>query len=135
MTDTASSIALCRYQIKPGKEQEFERVIANHLPKLRDAHLIADRPPYLLLRGRTEAGRTYYVEIVVWADEEASSRAHGDPEVMRVWGELGSLCDEMDFPHVEPFAKKMKNRFSYFCIFVIIMIFFFGSFFFRCLMS
>ena len=101
MTDSTSSVALCRYHVKLGMEQEFERVIANHLPKLRDRHLIADRPPHLLFRGETEAGQTYYVEIVAWADREAASRAHEDPDVMRVWGELGLLCDEMDFPHVE----------------------------------
>jgi hypothetical protein len=97
------NIAICRFVVKPGKERAFEALLARHYPTLDRLGLV-DREPHLTLRGKDQEGRTFYVEILPWKNEEAVRRAHEHPEVGQVWEPMGPLCDHMEFPHGEPIA-------------------------------
>jgi hypothetical protein len=97
--------AMCTYTIKPGKEADFEKILAKHWPALHKAGLTStDRP--MMYKGThdrhsSHAGRTFYVEIFSWKDAKAPDTAHQMPEVMAVWEPMGALCEHMQFPHVE----------------------------------
>jgi hypothetical protein len=99
---------ICRYKVKPGKESEMEALLARHWPALHAAGLMTDEPAVVyrgLPSGRPGdehgAERTY-VEIITWKNQKGPERAHQMPEVMAVWGPMGELCEEMDFPAFEP---------------------------------
>jgi hypothetical protein len=97
-TDPNATIAVCRFVIHPGKEAEFEALLARHYPTLAELGLV-ERAPHLCLRGRTDDGRTFYVEILPWTDAEAVGRAHEHPAVGALWEPMGALCESMEFPH------------------------------------
>jgi hypothetical protein len=92
------NVAVCRFVVKSGKESAFEALLARHYPTLERLGLV-DREPHLTLRGKDGQGRTFYVEILPWRNEQAVQRAHELPEVGAVWEPMGPLCDEMEFPH------------------------------------
>jgi hypothetical protein len=100
---------ICRYQVKPGNEAEFEALLAKHWPALHGAGLTTDEPPQFF-RGRPSSkpgGRHgaegLFIEIYQWKNAEAPNIAHHTPEIMAVWEPMGAICSEMDFPHVDPF--------------------------------
>src|SRR5688500_18418703 len=98
--EDVGNIAVCRFVVKPGNEQAFEELLARHYPTLDRLGLV-EREPHLTLRGKDDKGRTFYVEILPWKDDEAVRRAHELPEVGAVWEPMGPLCEEMEFPHAE----------------------------------
>lgn len=98
---------LCTYRVIPGREAEFEAVLAKHHPTLSAADLATEKPPQVF-RGADGTGGPVYYEIFEWKEEASSAAAHESPEVMAVWGPLGELCEsregrrKFEFPHVEP---------------------------------
>ncbi len=98
---------ICRYKVKPGKEREFEALLARHWPALHAAGLLTDEPA-IVYRGlpsgkpgeRHGAGGEY-VEIFSWNSRKGPELAHQMPEVMAVWEPMGALCEDMDFPAFE----------------------------------
>jgi quinol monooxygenase YgiN len=97
------NIAVCRFVVKEGREEAFERLLARHYPTLDRLGLV-EREPHLVLRGKDEEGRTFYVEILPWKDDAAVARAHELPEVGAVWEPMEPLCEHMEFPHAERLA-------------------------------
>ena len=96
----SSNITLCRYWVKPEKEQEFRVLLEKHWPVFQKLGLVADQPPHLVFRGEKD-GKVFYVETFPWKNAEAVSRAHSLPEVAAVWEPMGNCCTEMEFPNVE----------------------------------
>jgi hypothetical protein len=96
-----SPITLCRYWVKPEKEQEFRKLLEQHWPMFQKLGLVLDEPPHLVFRGQTKEGRIFYTEIFPWKDVEATERAHSLPEVASVWEPMGECCTDMEFPDVE----------------------------------
>ena len=92
---------ICRYRIKPGKQQEFEDILVRHWQTLHDVGLTTDDPAQLW-RGGDMAGNVAFVEIFSWKNADSSQTAHETPEVMRLWEPMGSLCEDMEFWHVGP---------------------------------
>ena len=99
---------ICRYKVKPGKEQEFEALLAKHWPALHAAGLMTDEPavayrglPSHKPGGEHGAARTY-VEFITWKSARGPELAHQMPEGMAVWEPMGAICEEMDFPFFEP---------------------------------
>ncbi len=95
-----TSITLCRYWIKPGREDAFRALLANHWPTFEKLGLVASHPPHLVFRGEDKERGVYYVETFAWKDPTVIQRAHEMPEVMAVWGPMGECCASMEFPSV-----------------------------------
>jgi len=108
-------INICRYQVKPGKEAEMERLLAVHWPTLHKAGLVTNEKARIY-RGlpshkpdeRHGAERTY-IEIMTWVDEKSPEVAHQTPAVMAVWEPMGALCEDMDFPAFEVLELPTKG--------------------------
>lgn len=83
-----SFLAIATYRPLPGKEAEFDAVLAEHLPTLRAAGLVTERSAY---RARSNDGTI--VEVFEWKDEMAKNAAHRDPSVRAVWGRFEGLCE------------------------------------------
>jgi hypothetical protein len=92
---------LCVYKVKPGKEAEFEALLAQHYPTLKRLDLAtADKP--VIWKGRDHrTPNTVYFELFSWTDASAPQRAHEIPDLMKVWEPMGALCEDMAFPMVE----------------------------------
>jgi hypothetical protein len=101
MIDDTARITLCRYWVKPEKEEEFRKLLERHWPVFTELGLVADRPPHLVFRGQDQDGRVFYVETFPWKNAEAVERAHSLPEVASVWEPMGDCCTEMEFRDVQ----------------------------------
>lgn len=97
---------LAVYRVRQGNEDRFLEALTSHLPVLRQQGLVDDERP-TVLRGHDDQGRVFVVEIFDWVSEEASSQAHDNEAVARIWAQLESLCEARDgrpaaeFPHVD----------------------------------
>jgi hypothetical protein len=107
MSNNQGLINICRYKVKPGKQPQFEELLAKHWPALHAAGLVTEEPARVyrgLPSGKPQeqhgADRTY-VEIMVWKDKNSPALAHQTPGVMAVWEPMGAICEEMDFPSFE----------------------------------
>lgn len=98
---------LCTYRVLPGKEADFEGILAQHYPALRGADLATEMVP-LIYRGSDGTGGTVFFEVFEWRDADAPNIAHQSPAVLAVWEPMGELCGErearpkFEFQHVEP---------------------------------
>ena len=95
---------ICTMRVKPGSEGEFAKVIAKQWPTLRRLGLVEEKP-HLVLRGKDESGKTYYVEILTWVNHEVPE--HVPPDVQAIWDQMQPLVEARDghraieFPEVE----------------------------------
>jgi hypothetical protein len=111
----APSAAICTYRIKPGKEQDFVRLLARHWPTLRGMELVDDVPSQVF-RGTDESGGTFFVEILFWKNADMPNRAHELPAVMSIWEPMGQCCESrlgrpaMEFPIVEALALHAHDQ-------------------------
>lgn len=102
--DTGTETVICTMRVKPGAEAEFEKVMQVHWPTLRRLKLV-EAKPHLLLRGREESGKTYFVEIFTWVNHDVPD--HVPPEVQAIWDRMQPLVEARDghqaieFPEVE----------------------------------
>ncbi|HVI01613.1 MAG TPA: hypothetical protein VM869_23015 [Enhygromyxa sp.] len=108
MADSKPVTVICRYEVKPGMEAEFEALLARHWPTLHAAGLVTDRRA-LAYKGQPSGkpggrhgAQNVYVEIFEWKDQHSSGHAHESPKIMAVWEPMGACCSDMDFPHFEP---------------------------------
>ncbi len=102
-------IVFALYRPHEGKDAALRALIARHLPVLRAAELITDRPPILV---RAKNGT--YIEVFEWRSAEAAEQAHQLPTVAAVWEAMGQIADmpgldSLDeasghFPHFTPVA-------------------------------
>jgi hypothetical protein len=99
-----AAITLCRYWVKPEKEEEFRRLLLAHWPTFQRLGLVTDDPPHLVFRGQDKERGIFYVETFPWKDVEAMSRAHTLPEVAAIWEPMGDCCTSMEFPDVQQIA-------------------------------
>ncbi|MHC5012160.1 MAG: hypothetical protein ACYTG6_14650 [Planctomycetota bacterium] len=81
-------VVMAVYRPKEGRQQDLERLIAKHVPLLRDLGLATERP-VLLLRAR---GGGEFVEVFEWTSEEAAGQAHDDPRVAEIWNTMGEMA-------------------------------------------
>jgi hypothetical protein len=106
MAESKPATVICTYKVKPGKGPEFEDLLRKHWTTLRASGLVTSTPPRIFRGLASPKGRhgaeNVYVEIFEWKDDKASGLAHESPKVMAVWEPMGTLCDDMDFPHFEP---------------------------------
>ncbi|HYE08287.1 MAG TPA: hypothetical protein VEL07_22425 [Planctomycetota bacterium] len=103
---TTPSLTMCVYHVKPGKEREFEKLLAIHHPTMVKLGLVAKQPHQVWRGSEHKSGKTVYFELHPWKDASCPGRAHAMPEVMAVWEPMGALCESMGFPSIEPLDLK-----------------------------
>jgi hypothetical protein len=81
------------YMPKKGKEKELLELVKKHWPVLHKAGLATSEPAKIWEATDIRSGRVYYIEIMSWVDDQASSMAHQLPEVMAVWEPMGSIME------------------------------------------
>jgi len=82
------SVSIACYRPKSDKNAEVERLAREHASILRDQQLATDRCPIIV---RAKDGTI--VEIFEWSSPEAIDRAHGNPQVLELWGRFSDACD------------------------------------------
>ena len=103
MPKQPETIAVCKFTVKKGKETEFAKLVARHYPAMSKLGLTAKEPHRIFKGTDHKSGRTVFIELFPWKDEQAPEQAHRMPEVMAIWEPMGALCDAMEFPNVAPF--------------------------------
>jgi hypothetical protein len=76
------------YRPKPGRQDDLESAVRDHVEVLRSRGLASARPP---LVGRARDGTL--VEVFEWRSAEAIERAHHDPHVLALWERFAVCCD------------------------------------------
>ena len=92
---------LCIYDVKPGREEEFQRLIATHWAVLQKAGLVSSEPAKVL-RTIARGGKIGFIEMFQWKDQSSSGLAHNSPEVLEIWQPMEALTEKMDFLSTEP---------------------------------
>ena len=87
-------MVICRYEVKPDREDEFVPLLKEHWPTLRRLDLATDFVP-LRLRGQGSV----LVEIFEWKDKEAVKIAHEHPDVAAIWERMEGLVEKWEFSH------------------------------------
>lgn len=94
------------YRVQAERLDAFLGLLAQHHPTLVRLGLATGEPP-VVYSGAERDGKPIVFEIFRWADAEAAEKAHGSPEVLRLWEGLEALVEErggipkFEFPHVE----------------------------------
>lgn len=76
------------YRPKPGKEKELLKLVEQHLPILKTQQLVTERKPIVM-----QAKDKCIIEVFEWKSREAIDQAHANPEVQKLWGRFGEVCD------------------------------------------
>ncbi len=102
-----SQFAIACYRPKLGKEQQLLELVRDHLPTLRAAELVTERPSYIM---RAKDGTV--IEVFEWKSVEAKDRAHQSAAVGRIWQQMSECADfpplsdleeaHVPFPNFEP---------------------------------
>lgn len=79
--------AIAAYRPKEGKEQLLREVLKDHLPILRKARLVTNRPSYLM-----RAADGTFVEVFEWKSGRAIEEAHQNAAVQALWARFDEAC-------------------------------------------
>ena len=80
-------MVIVSYAPKAGHAAELERLVRDHVPRLRALGLASDRPN-LMMRSRDGS----FIEVFEWS-AGAVARAHTMREIHAMWAEFGACCD------------------------------------------
>lgn len=83
---------VCTFRVRPGKEEEFEKLLKVHWPKLHELGLATTKPARNF-RGTDRDGNPFFFEIFEWRDQAAVQEAHDNPKVMEIWEPMGALVE------------------------------------------
>ena len=100
----SGEVVMALYKPHAGQDAALRKLIARHVPLLRELELITDRPSLLL-----RAADGTYVEVFEWVSHEAA-RAHGHPEVAEIWEAMGKVADFVSLNALE----ESRRPFSHF---------------------
>jgi len=84
---------LVSYRVKPGKQAEFQAVLARAWQIFRSEHMVFARP-HALVQVNEEGGKIRFVEIFTWVSHAAPDNAPAD--VKAIWAREQSLCEARD---------------------------------------
>lgn len=104
LTDMGSISVAC-YRPKPGCEEALTQLVRNHLPPLRAAGLVTDRPSIVM---RSADGSI--IEVFEWVSQEAIAGAHNNPAVLELWKRFEAVCS-YETPSNLP---EFRNMFAHF---------------------
>lgn len=91
--DSDTETVLSTFRPRAGKEDELLKTMNQNWSTLRKLGLVLQEP-HLILRGKDDAGRTIFVEILTWRDHEAAD--HVPAEVQEIWNHLQQLVEARD---------------------------------------
>ncbi|HZY36894.1 MAG TPA: hypothetical protein VFE53_09615 [Mucilaginibacter sp.] len=81
-------IVIACYRPKSGKEEALKELMKTHLPRLKAEGLVTDRESTIM-----EAKDGTILEVFEWLSAEAIAKAHSNPQILKMWGEYGEVCD------------------------------------------
>ena len=89
-------IVFAIYKPHENKENELKKLIAKHVPILKSNNLITDRKPIVV-----QSKNGIYIEIFEWKSNHAVEEAHENPEVQKLWDEMGKISDFTNLESLE----------------------------------
>jgi hypothetical protein len=98
---------IATYQAKQGREEDLLKLLAKHWATIHRLGMVLDQP-HLVLRGKDDSGKTYFVEILTWDDPETPD--HAPAEVRAIWNEMQTMVEPrlghqgIEFPEVHVVA-------------------------------
>ncbi len=81
-------IVIVGYKPLPGKENALIKLIATHIPRLRQEGLVSEREAITM-----QAKDGTILEVFGWASKEAIEKAHFNPVVQKMWAEFSEVCE------------------------------------------
>lgn len=99
------SISVACHKPRPGCESALLELVRNHLPPLRAAGLVTDRPAIMM---RTADGTI--VEVFEWVSQDAIATAHDNPVVRVLWKHFEAMCTY----EIPSNITEFQNMFSHF---------------------
>lgn len=99
-------IVIVGYKPLPGTETNLSKLIATHIPRLREEGLVSEREPIVM-----QAKDGTIIEVFGWASKEAIERAHTNPVVQKMWAEFSKVCEYVPVGNIEE-MKQMFSEFS-----------------------
>ena len=86
-----SETVMITYHVQPGKEGEFQDLLARAWDVYRDEHLVVPKP-HVVVRDSDGENKFRFVEIFTWL----KSPDHAPDSVQAVWKQEQSLCEARD---------------------------------------
>src|ERR1035441_3264876 len=86
-----SETVLVTYHIKPGTEDEFQKVLSRAWEVYRSDHLVFSEP-HIVVRDTEAGGKTRVVEVFTWVSRAIPE--HAPESVKTVWKQEESLCEK-----------------------------------------
>jgi hypothetical protein len=99
-----SIFAIACYRPFKGREASLKRLVKRHVPLLRREKLITSRASLLL-----ESGNGIIVEMFEWASKNAKIRAHGNPEVLKLWGKMAECGRNVSLSKIKEAGDVFAN--------------------------
>jgi hypothetical protein len=90
-TKADSETVMVTYHVQPGKDAEFQALLAHAWEVYRGEHLVRARP-HVIVQGTEENDKTKFVEIFTWI----KSPDHPSTSVMAIWKKEQSFCEARD---------------------------------------
>jgi len=81
---------LVTYHVKPGKEAEFQAVLARAWAVYRGEHLVFAEP-HVVVQATESGGQPRFVEILTWVSR--SIPEHAPESVKTIWQQEESFCE------------------------------------------
>jgi hypothetical protein len=79
------------YHVKPGREAEFQAVLAQAWEVYRGEHLVFAEP-HVVVQDSENGGKPRFVEILTWVSR--SIPEHAPESVKTIWKQEESLCEK-----------------------------------------
>jgi hypothetical protein len=89
--DSDTETVLSTFRPRAGEEDELLTSMNQNWSTLRKLGLVLPEP-HLILRGKDDAGKTIFVEILTWRDHEAAD--HVPAEVQAIWKHMQTLVED-----------------------------------------
>jgi hypothetical protein len=84
---------LVTYHVKPGAEDQFQRVLTDVWAFYRQQRLVFAQP-HVIARADDGPGTTRFIEIFTWVSHAAPE--HVPASVGKLWDQMQSLCEPRD---------------------------------------
>ena len=79
---------IATYKPKPGKEQNLDRLVKNHVKVLRNQGFATQRPPMIM-----KSADGTVVEVFEWISKQAIEDAKNNKDVQEYWNQYRDVCD------------------------------------------
>lgn len=81
------ALVIACYRPHPGRAEELDALVREHVPALRALGLVTARAPVAM-----RAADGSVLEIFEWISDEAAQHAHDVPEVRALWQRFETVC-------------------------------------------